>query len=144
MVNMHGRLLRTEVIFLGTMPKKRLKLPPIEYATPETFGQRLARIRKERGLTQVELAQKVGIIQSIVTSYEVGRLRMHPEMVVRMARALDVTTDELLGNKTSRPLGEGKLTLKVVRRLSKIESLPEHEQRVLLKTIDTFLKASGA
>ncbi len=133
--------MKTGVIFLGAMPKSKLKLAPIKFSTDENFGERLARIRKERGLTQVELAREIGITQSIVTSYECNRLRMHPEMVVRVAQALQTSTDDLLGFKASRPLGDGKLSLKVVRRLSKIESLPEHKQRALLQTIDAFLKA---
>ena len=136
--------MRDRLMFFGTMPKKRLKLPPVEFATDETFGARLARLRKERSFTQTALAEKIGIVQSLVTDYECDRLRMHPEMVVRFAYALDVSADELLGLKASRTLGDGKLSLKVVRRLSAIESLPDHKQRALLQTIDAFLKAERA
>jgi transcriptional regulator with XRE-family HTH domain len=128
------------------MPRRsRLKLPPINFATDETFGQRLARIRKERGFTQVELAAKIGIIQSLVTSYECNRLRMHPEMVVRFALALGVTTDELLGMpKTSHASirNSSRLSLKLVRRLQKIEHLTGTKQKALLHTIDVFLKGA--
>ena len=63
-------------ITMFTMPKRsKLKLPPLRLSTDETAGQRLARLRKERGLTQVELAAKVGIIQGLVTNYERDRLR---------------------------------------------------------------------
>ena len=135
--------MRDRLIFFGTMPKSRLKLPPLKLATDETFGQRLARIRKERGLTQIALAKKMGIIQGLVTNYECDELRMHGEMVVRFAYALDVSADELLGIK-ARPHAEGPLSLKVVRRLSKIESLPVHKQRILFQTIDAFLRAERA
>ena len=78
------------------MPRKRtLKLPPIDFGT-ETPGQRLARLRKERGFTQVQLAEQVGIIQSLVSDYETDRLKLSAEMVVRFAMALDVSTDDLL------------------------------------------------
>lgn len=51
------------------MPRvSRLKLPPIP--TKESIGERVARIRKERGFTQVELAEKIGVIQSIVSAIE--------------------------------------------------------------------------
>lgn len=125
------------------MPKSKLNLPPLKLATDETFGQRLARLRKERGWTQVELAEKVGIIQGLVTNYERGKLRMHPEMVVRFALALGVSGDELLGipsKKSSQP--RARLSLKLVRRLQKIEKLPGTKQKVLLHTIDVFLRES--
>jgi transcriptional regulator with XRE-family HTH domain len=127
----------------GEMPKKRAK-----GGTPsgesETFGQRLARLRKERGWTQVELAERVGIIQSLVSDYERDRLRMNPDMIVRFAEALEITTDELLRPKQSRHTLRPKPSLRVLRRLEKIEKLPTHQQATLLKTIDTFLRGATA
>lgn len=34
------------------------------------MGQCLARLRKERGYTQVDLAKKIGIIQTLISDYE--------------------------------------------------------------------------
>jgi len=63
-------------------------------------------------------------------------------MVIRFAQALDVMTDEILGTKTSKKNGDGKLSLRVLRRLKRIEDLPQSQQKTLLKTIDTFIKAA--
>jgi hypothetical protein len=51
-------------------------------------------------------------------------------------------TDEILGTKTSKKNGDGKLSLRLLRRLKRIEDLPPSQQKTLLKTIDTFLKAA--
>jgi transcriptional regulator with XRE-family HTH domain len=121
------------------MPRvSRLKLPPID-AGPEMIGQRLARVRKERGFTQMELAERIGIIQSLVSSYENGVLKLSAEMAVRFARALEVSTDELLEPKKSKR-SSVKPSRKVLRRLERIEALPSHQQQTVLKTIDTMLK----
>jgi len=133
--------LKNRLIFHGTMPKTRLKLPPLKSVTGESLGERLARLRKERGLTQSELAKRIGIIQGLVTNYETDRLRMHHEMVIRFAQALDVSSDELLGIK-AKTNNDGPLSLKVVRRLTRIELLPIHQQRILFQTIDAFLKGA--
>ena len=125
-------------------PRSRLKLPPLDLG-PETYGRRLARLRKERGYTQVELAEKIGIIQAIVSAYERDEVRMHAEMVARFAEALGVSTDELIGVKHSRKNGNGqKMPRRLVRRLEQIARLPGSHQRALLKTIDTFLKGAQA
>jgi len=130
------------IMTLVDMPKKsKLKLPPLELTTTETFGQRLARIRKERGYTQVELATKIGIIQGLITNYECERLRMHSEMLTRFAKALGVSSDELLGLASNKKTN--KLSLKIVRRLQKIEHLPTTKQKALLQTIDGFLQGAG-
>jgi len=107
----------------------------------ETLGQRIARLRKEKGYTQVELAEKIGIIQVLISDYERDKLRPHPEVIVRFAQALGVTTDEILGVKTS-PTAGTKPSLKTLRRLKKIEELPLSQQKVLFKTIDNFLKGA--
>lgn len=120
------------------MPRvSKLKLPPIH--VDETIGQRLSRIRKDRGFTQIEVAEKIGIIQSLVSSYENDVLKLSAEMAVRFARALEVSIDELLELKKSKPASQ-KPNRKILRRLESIESLPSHHQQTLLKTIDTMLK----
>ncbi len=129
------------------MTKRKKKLPPLKLASDETFGERLSRLRKERGLTQVELAEQVGIIQSIMTDYERGKLRLNAEMICRFARVLAVSTDELLGMKRAMPaaavVSHDKLPLRLIRRIQKIERLPTVKQKALLQTIDGFLRGEG-
>ena len=73
------------------MPRKpKMKPPPIDLGE-ETIGQRIARLRKERGYSQEALAQKMGIVRVLVSDYEKGRLRPHPEMVARFALVFGVT-----------------------------------------------------
>lgn len=123
------------------MPRKStIELPPLRLGK-ETFGQRIARLRKERGYTQVQLATKIGITQGLVSAYECGRLRLTADMVVRFAKALRVTTDQLLGTRQSRNNWK-RPSVRLVRRLEKIEALARHQQRTLLKTIDIFLKGA--
>jgi len=123
------------------MPRaSKLNLPPIDWGQ-ESLGERLARLRKERGFTQVEIAEKIGIVQTLVTDYENGRLRLTAEMAVRFAVALDVSLDELLQPKAAKKPVK-KASRRVLRRLELIEALPAHQQSTLLKTIDTFLKGA--
>jgi transcriptional regulator with XRE-family HTH domain len=125
-----------------SMPRvSRLELPPLKLGK-ETIGQRIARLRKERGYTQAELAEKTGIIQALISDYELNKLRLHAEMVIRFAQALEVSTDELLGLSSKGKNGD-KVSLRLLRRTKKIEELPSAQQKTLLKTIDTFLKGAG-
>ncbi|MGA2038266.1 MAG: helix-turn-helix transcriptional regulator [Bryobacteraceae bacterium] len=121
------------------MPRiSRLKLPPVDLGG-ETIGERVARLRKERGYTQVELAEKVGIIQTIVSAIETNALKLSAEMAVRFALVLGVSTDDLL-MPVKKNRHSAKPSRKVLRRLELIESLPMHQQQTVLKTIDTMLK----
>ena len=78
--------------------KKKTDMAMMELGQ-ETLGQRIARLRKEKGLTQVKLAEKMGMIQVLISDYERDKLRPHPEVIVRFAQALEVSADELLGMK---------------------------------------------
>ena len=62
-------------------------------------------------------------------------------VVVRFAQALKISTDELLGVEPWR--GEDdRPSLRLVRRLKKIEKLPAAHQKTILKTIDIFVKGA--
>jgi transcriptional regulator with XRE-family HTH domain len=125
------------------MPQKsKLKLPPLDLGK-ETLGERLSRLRKEKGYTQDELASKMGIVRVLISDYERERIRPHYEMVIRYALALGVTTDELLGLKKSKALTK-KPSLKILRRLNKIEQLPPSKRRTLMQIIDGFIKGVEA
>lgn len=81
------------------MPQKtKFKLKPLNIGK-ETIGERIAKIRKEKGFTQSELAKKIGITRSHVSKYEIGWTRLYDEMLIRFAIALDVSLDYLVGLK---------------------------------------------
>ena len=122
------------------MPRKpKVKLPPIHLCSDERIGQRIARLRKERGYTQQELAEKIGIIRNLVTDYEKGQIRLYDEMVTRFAIALEVSTDGILGLKDIQH--NKKPSLKIMRRLKKIEELPPKDQKTALQNLDLVLHA---
>lgn len=119
--------------------KSKFKLPPLNI-DKESLGQRIARLRNEKGYTQAKLAEQIGIGQKIISDYELNKIRPHYEMVIRLALALDVTTDELLGLKKIKRNGKGP-NKKILRRLEKIDALPLSQQKFILRTIDSHLKA---
>jgi transcriptional regulator with XRE-family HTH domain len=119
------------------------KSSPRSSTSTESFGARLARLRKERGFTQVELAEKVGMIQALISDYERDKLRPYADVVARLAAALSVTADELLGiTPAEKP--NGHANRRFLRRLSQIDQLPKRDQDALLRTIDAFLSARKA
>ncbi|MBV9180947.1 MAG: helix-turn-helix transcriptional regulator [Acidobacteria bacterium] len=77
--------------------------------------RRLARIREERGLTQNDVAERTGLIQTLVSDDEPGRLRLDADMIVRFAVALEISTDELLRPKRSKAAPQQKDSRKVLR-----------------------------
>jgi|LGVF01.1.fsa_nt_gb transcriptional regulator with XRE-family HTH domain len=133
------------------MPQKpTFKLPPLNLGN-EPIGQRIARLRKVKGYTQTDLAKELSQgeasereihnVRVLISDYERNKIRPNYEMVIRLALAFGVTADELLGIKPSKNKNN-KPNLKIQKRMKNIEKLPAPQQKTLLKTIDTFLKAA--
>jgi len=67
------------------------------------MGERLQTLRRERGLTQVELARAAGVPVGSLRSWEQGTRTPLLDAALRIAKALDVTLDELAGRQTGHP-----------------------------------------
>ena len=61
------------------------------------FGNRLRELRKQKCLTQKQLASLIGVKNSIISFYEVGDRIPSPEMLIKLATVLHVSSDYLLG-----------------------------------------------
>ena len=68
------------------------------------FGDRLRKLRKERKLTQKELATLVGVKNSVISFYEVGDRTPSLEVLIKLSKALRISTDVLLGIEKSETI----------------------------------------
>ncbi|MDO8465716.1 MAG: helix-turn-helix transcriptional regulator [Gallionella sp.] len=108
----------------------------------KVLGSRVALLRKELGLTQVQLAETLGISQQMVASYEVGRRRVPVSMLPALALALKVQTDALLGNETKVKSKRGPAP-KWQQQIEAIAQLPKAQQRFVSQVLDTVLAQAG-
>lgn len=105
----------------------------------ESFGQRLAQLRKDAGYTQVEFASEVGITQRMVAYYEAPDARPPAHLLPQMAQVLAVSVDVLLG--VSQPRRSKKLAAnRLERRFLEIEKLDPKAKRQIMKFVDTFIE----
>jgi transcriptional regulator with XRE-family HTH domain len=104
----------------------------------ETIAQRLLRMRKEKGITQAEMADFIGVTQSVVSDYERGELRLHGELIAKVAKILGVSADEILGLEPVKRSSAAN-NRRLLRRIQQIDQLPKRDQEALLRTIDAFL-----
>ena len=70
----------------------------------QEIGRRIMERRKKLGLTQEALAEKAEVTAQFVSYAEAGKRAMRPENLMKMASALEVSADYLLGRGTE-PLG---------------------------------------
>ena len=114
---------------MHTMPKN---------ANPKLdgFGKRLAELRKAAGYTQEQLAQSIGASRRMVAYYETESQHPPIHILLDLARALGMSTDQLLGvAKLAAPHGNSHLA----RRLKQMECLPPTDQKAVFKFIDALV-----
>jgi len=99
--------------------------------------ERIARLRRERGITQKEMASKLEISQGNVSDYERGIFRLHGQLLIEFARILEVSTDEILGvTTTDSPTVKDK---RLLRRIVQIDKLSKRDRDAVVRTVDAFL-----
>lgn len=119
------------------MPQRGRYKGPVD---DKSIGGKLRQIRLARGMTQVELAEELGINQSLISEYEKGSVRLHAPLVAGFAKALNVSSDEILGLKATKSNGSIK-NRRFIRRLRKVEQLPVAQQEAVLKLLDGVLQS---
>jgi len=106
------------------------------------IGQRVRALRKEQGMTQVELADSLGTHQTSLSQIERGIRGVGVQHVLKLAKALKVSPDKLLapskqgGMKTPR-------NERLLRRVRRIERLPPDHQEAVVRMLDAFLDSHG-
>lgn len=106
----------------------------------QSFGDRLATMRRAAGLSQRQLATQTGVSQRMIAYYE-GRAPLPPGHVLAVfADALGASVDELLGNKVTKPAAARRTHPRLWQRFRQIEKLPTRERKELFSVIDAFLE----
>ena len=107
------------------------------------FGAHLARLREQAGLTQTQLAQRLGVPQSNVTFWERSDKPPRSEMIIPLASALGVSTDELLLFKRpalKRAAPKGKLH----QLFDAASKLPRRQQNKIVDVLDAMVSKHAA
>lgn len=102
------------------------------------LGARIAQLRKERNLTQQQLAERLGIAQQTLAHYEVGRLRVAASMLPVLAQMLGTSLEELLGQPV-RAAGKRGPSPRLQQQLVQLSALPKAKQRAVMEVLEGVL-----
>lgn len=93
------------------------------------FGNVLKELRMNAGMTQTELAKRLGITKSVVSYYELQERTPSPDVLIRLAGIFRVTTDYLLGIDH--------------KKMIDVSDLTDEDMKFLLITIETLRKKNS-
>jgi len=110
--------------------------------TKETplFGQRLAAVRRSKGLTQAELGERVGVTQKMIDYYERRAANPTLDFIEKAAEALEVTVADLLGSQPNTMRAKPGPVSQLERKFEQVKLLPRKQQEFVLQFLDTVLK----
>ncbi len=123
-----------ESVVIGRPPSKEAPL----------FGQRLAAIRRSKGLSQRELAERLGVTREMIDYYERRAPNPALDFIERAAAALGVSVAELLGSQPHTMRAKPGPVSQLERRVEQVKLLPRKKQQLILEFLDAILNAEKA
>lgn len=110
--------------------------PPVLMAD---FPQRLRDLRQQRQLTQVRVAELVGIGIRVYHRWENGNATPHFDALLRLADVLDISLDELAGRE---PVNEDSAihNHELHQLVRQVDQLSDDDQRALIAVMDGLVK----
>jgi len=105
------------------------------------IGERVALVRKNQGMTQVELAEAMRLSQQLIAEYEAGKKNIPVWRLVNLAESLGVAPEGLLSDTDGKAVKRGPAP-KLQKQIEKISSLPREQQKSILQVLDMALKTA--
>lgn len=124
-------------------------MSPDEQPYFQALGQRIAKARTAADLTQVQLAEALGISQPQLAFYEVGKRRVPVSLLPGLAKALDISIEALIADDdaanlaatTPRRTRRGPVS-RLEQQLDAIAKLPKARQKFVSEMLDNVLGAN--
>jgi transcriptional regulator with XRE-family HTH domain len=102
-------------------------------------GKIIAALRDKKGLSQTELADKSGVSRVMIGKYERGEAIPSIDAAKKIADALEVSLDYLVGEGIN-----SKLDKQALKRLQDLELLEDEKKKTLFDLIDTYIRDAKA
>jgi len=107
-----------------------------------SLGDRIRRLRMERGWSQTQFAQKLDVHQKQISGYERGVHVPSTEVLLRMARLFEVSLDYLAFDDREDFRGVDIADLELLNKLQAIDKLSEDDKATVKAVLDTFILKS--
>ncbi|MGH9968238.1 MAG: helix-turn-helix domain-containing protein [Pyrinomonadaceae bacterium] len=102
------------------------------------FGERLYAVRQQAGLSQQQLADRLGITQRAYAHWERNPVALRADQLVSLAQALNVSVDDLVGINGSKKRGSGP-TGKMKQLFEAASRLPRSQQQKIAALLEPFI-----
>lgn len=106
------------------------------------IGSRIAQLRKNSHITQTQLSETLGVSQPTINTYETGVRRIPVSALPRLAKALGVSLEGLIGEPVGTAKKRGPAP-KLQQHMERISQLPRPRQRFVMQVLAQAAKGEG-
>ncbi|MBN4073887.1 helix-turn-helix transcriptional regulator [bacterium AH-315-E07] len=103
----------------------------------QELGQRIAKLSKAQSLTQVQLAEHLGIAQQTMAHYEGGTLRIAVALLKSLAGVLQVAVEQLMDEEMPSKSKRGP-TSKLQRQVEQVRLMPRTKQKFISDMLEAL------
>ncbi len=104
-----------------------------------SFAERLRNLRKEKGLTQNELADKAGMNGRHMSRYETGALKPPQRTIRRLAEALGVSVEELTQDTPQLRAQDVSLDPELLEQFQSLSRMDEEDRKAVKRILSALL-----
>jgi transcriptional regulator with XRE-family HTH domain len=108
-----------------------------------SFGSRVRELRRRKGITQVALAQQLGVTQRGISYYENEADNPSMDVIERIATALGVSKRLLIEDDDQQVANEPLPIRSLQQKMKVVPKLPPEDQRYLVRTIEMLAQKHG-
>lgn len=106
-----------------------------------TLGDKLTMLRKQKNLSQGDLADKIGVSRDAIGKYERGDIMPTADKAKKMADVLGVSLDFLMSDDDKQ---EAAMDKDMLYRMQELQKLPDNEKDKITSIIDAFIRDTKA
>ncbi|CAM1366897.1 conserved hypothetical protein [Tenacibaculum sediminilitoris] len=101
-----------------------------------TLGQKITKIRKEKKLSQIDVANFVGVSRDAISKYERDDIVPSVENAKKIAKVLNVSLDYLVSEDDTLEV----VDITMINRMKEIQRLSDDDKSTIVKIIDAFIR----
>ena len=101
-----------------------------------TFGQKVSKLRKEKRLSQINVADAVGVSRDAISRYERDDIIPSVENAKKIAKILNVSLDYLVSDEDKQDV----LDIDMVKRIKEVQNLNDDDKNTIVKIIDAYIR----
>ena len=113
-----------------------------KYGNRPLFSKNLVKFRKERGLSQEDLAKLTGLTKRMIAYYEIQAVNPPIDKIEALAKALNITISDLIGIQEATDVQDEflKVDSRTLKKIKMILSLPKQQRHMIYSMAESLLK----